>query len=177
MDQGRNDGATGVVDITGTPQFGVRVLFWKEATTVSSANNTGQGDADLADSLALIENGTVILRGKLRKDLFPFPAVLKNASGTLTFTAFKAIPGGGQQDVKMVATVRFDRVESNVDEKTETMWDVTLGCQRISALTPSGFANNGSQPTTTARTAGNKYLYEGRSKIYDPAAIGPIVDQ
>jgi len=64
VEHGRNAGVEGICDITGSGvQFGVRVLFFAEASGVSSVNNTGQGDTDLADSLALIENGTAILRG------------------------------------------------------------------------------------------------------------------
>lgn len=174
MDHGRDAGITGAVDIAGSPQFGVKVLFWNETTDISSVNNTGQGDGDLDDSLALIESGRMLLRGKVRRDLYPFPATLKNASGTLTFTYSAA--AGGTAAVKMSCQVRFDKVDFKYDEKSETMWDITIGADRLGALTPTGFAGNGNQPTTTARTAGNKYLYAGREKHYDPATIGPIID-
>lgn len=176
MDKGRNAGAEGIVDFVGSPQFGCKVMFWAENTGVSGTDNTGQGSNDLGDSLSLIENGTILLRAKVRRDLFPFPANLKNASGTVTFYLDKPASTSGQASLQMTATYRFDKVDFKYDEKTETLWDLTLGGDRISALTPSGFANNGSQPTTTARAPGNQYLYSGRSKVYDPSTVGPIID-
>lgn len=178
MNKGRQAGTEGVVDIVGYPQFGAQVLFWNEDTVVSSVNNTGQGDGDIGDSLGLIENGNVILRGKVRKDLFPFPAILKNAQGTVTFYCDKApVSGTGQADVKMTATFRIEKVSQRHDEKTETMWDITIAGQRVGDLVPSGFAGDSRQPSTTARTAGNKYLYEGRQKLYDPNSLVDMSDQ
>lgn len=167
MDMGRNAGIEGIVDIAGSPSFGVKVLFWAEDTNVGSVDNTGQGDTDLGDSLSLIENGNVIIRGKVRVDLFPFPSQLKNAQGTVTFYLDKSLPGSGKVDVKMSATYRFEKVKAEYAEAKEKTWDITLVGQRVSELTPSGFANNATVPTVTARAAGNKYLYNGRNKLYD----------
>ena len=171
MDKGRNSGIEGVVDIAGTPQFGMRTLFWSESTKVGTVNNTGQGDSDIGSMLNLIENGSVLLRGKVRKDLVPFPAALKNAQGTVTFYLSKGIAGGGEADVKMSATYAFTQVDFKYDEKTETLWDMTLGGPRLSALTPSGFASNATTSTLASNGTGNKYLYDGRQVVYDPQGL------
>lgn len=175
MDKGRDAGITGWVDFAGSLQFGAKVYAWEEDTGISSTDNTGQGSGDLSDSLALIENGNLVLTGKVRQDLFPFPATLKDASGTVTFTYNTGY--GARAAVKMVATFRVKKVTTKFDEKTEGMWDLTIEADRLGALSPTGFASNGSQPTTTARTPGNTYLYANRNKIVDPATVGPIVDQ
>jgi len=180
VDKGRNAGVTGIVDcvINGvTVNFGMQVYIWDEDTAVSTVENTGQGSNDLGASLNLIENGNVLLRGKVRKDLIPFPNALKDAQGTVTFTLSKGIPGGGQADVNMVATYRFNQVKVHYDDPKETMWDMTIGGPRVSALVASGFANNASSSTLTPNGSGNTYLYSGRQKLYDPNALVNTSDQ
>lgn len=164
MNKGRGAGVTGVVDIQGSPQFGVEVLAWSPTETVSSTDNTGQGDLDLGDSLALIQNGTLILRGQVRRDLFPVPTSLKNSSGVVTFTYVQQMPGSGATDITCSGTYRFESVKINYDEPQKDLWAITLTAVLVGAFTYAGF---GAQVTSTARTPGNKYLYTGREKVFD----------
>ena len=144
------------------------MLFWKEDSAVSSADNTGQGDQDQAQSLTLIEDGNVILRGKVLRTAFPSPNVLQNAIGTVTFNLDIPDSNTAQAPIKMSADYRFEKVTFEYSEKTETTWDITIVGNRVTPLVFSGFNNNGTNPTFASIGTGNKYLYAGRSKTVDP---------
>jgi hypothetical protein len=170
-------GITGQCTITGIPSFGMQVLFWKESTTISDLDITGQGDADQSDSIGLIENGNAILRGKVQRENIPFPKLLKDAIATFTFYLDKPASATGQAPLQMTATFRIDKVENELDEKTKTFWDMTIVAVRQGGLTASGFANNATTSALTPRPAGNKYLYRDRSKVYDPNSLQSTSDQ
>ncbi len=175
MNNGGNSGIRGYVNDTVGAGFGVFVLHWKEGNRLSSVDITGMGDADQSDSLSLIESGSLLIRGQVRKDLYPVPTVLKNATGTVTEYYDKAISNSGATDVNRSASYRFTEVNFEDDEKDQTLWRLTLMADRVSAVTTTGFG--GTQTITSARTPGNKYAYEGRVKLYDPAGLNDTSDQ
>jgi hypothetical protein len=175
MDTGRNGGISGVVDTAGNPSFGVKVYVWKEETSASRVDTTGQGSNDLSSVVGLLENGSVILQGKVRRDQFPNPNRLLNARGTLTMTLEKAMPGSGATDVKQVGVYDFKKVEKAYNEKDQTVWDVTIVGDRYGSLTLTGFG--GTQTITSALASGNSYTYAGRQKLYDPNGLVDSSDQ
>lgn len=179
MDKGRNSGTNGVVDIVGNgtnATFGMRVLFYKESSAMTSVDNTGEGDNDQSAALSLIEHGSILMQGQIPRHIFPSPDALRDAHGQITLYLDKPLAPTGQAVLKLTATYRFTKVTMDYDDPKETTWQGTIAGDREGANAFTGWNNNASNPTFIANPSGNKYLYANRIKVVDENGGAGIVD-
>lgn len=144
LDVGRNSGCTGTVDVpnNGTnTQFTLAVYFWKFEDTATSVDNTGTGDNNQSDSLTLIDNWNLLLKGRVQVSAWPQPATLQNAGGSLTLT-FNKQGNDPTKDQKVSGTVRFGSVKYQYDKEDSSMWDVGLTADWINSPTFSNWPSS-----------------------------------
>jgi hypothetical protein len=161
MDKGRNAGITGIVDITGAPQFTAKVMKFSMSGATADVDTTGQGSDGESSSRAGDENGGLVITAEVRRDGFPVPQKLANAIGTIKI----------QMDVGIYATetVRVQSYKCDFDEAKESIWRLAIVCTRISATVWTGWKGTQSNPNPPA--AKSTYLYSGRQKVVDKNTI------
>lgn len=158
-DSGRDAGISGLVDVVGAPQFRARIYMFKDASNVASIDNTGEGSLGQSSSRSTLENGSLLMRGKVNRAAYPVPTNLKDSQGTIT------ILYDYTNRISKIETVRIDKCDFEYDSANDQNWDVTIIASRLGAPTYNNWP--GTQVTPPAIAAGNSYLYAGRAKQAD----------
>ena len=124
--RGRNNGITGTVDILGVRKFEMWALAFSRRVGVGVKQLREQGK-DYLRADALQHNGTLLLRGKVRKDGFPEPESLRGAEGSVKLTFIEGH--------HCTVTVMFTSCTISQNEKSTDDWDVSLEGQIIGMST------------------------------------------
>lgn len=156
-------GITGIVDVSGAPQFTAQCLFFDKNGGVKKIVRTGRGNTGIEQTRSGTEVTTILLKGKVIADGFPEPTNLRDASGTITFQ-FTADPTG-TIPLKIIYSVIFEGSTIKFNEKTEDGWDIQIAATVTAYPTYSGWP--GTQVTPTPPSLSDQETYEGLSKVYD----------
>jgi hypothetical protein len=157
LNRGDNSGLTGVLDITGTPIVGVRVLAWARNEESPLVDRTGPTDQRKV-FVHTAGTGGLVFQGKVARSVYPAPDNLYGQAGTVTL----------QQDGsthREVLGVQISSIKFSFNEKTADFWDVSGSC----AVTSADLTWSGTQATADLAPAyDRKETNEGRTKFGDP---------
>jgi hypothetical protein len=159
--KGRNAGVTGLVDISGTPAFTVRVAKFSRATATGAVVRTKRGD-----TFKRIRQSTpgsqLLLWGTVSQDGFPEPESLKGAAGTIELQCGRA--------TKQTLAVVVTQATVSYALKGEDVWEIALVCEVTANPAYDGFG--GTQTPAAADPALDAAeTHEGATKHVDPDAI------
>lgn len=156
--KGRNVGVTGLVDLTGTPKFTVRVYSLKKSLAVSEVPLDGRGTGRWSKSRAFRPGGTLALRGEVLVKGFPLPDDFRGQEGTVVLQVHKTRT--------VTVSIRVVAADFSTVEGEQDLWDVGLVCTILANPTFAGF--DGTQATATDPAPEDTELFAGLTKTYDP---------
>ncbi|MEN6532726.1 MAG: hypothetical protein ABFD89_03635 [Bryobacteraceae bacterium] len=161
-DKGRNNGVTGLVDITGTPQFFATVRAYTLQLANQSRGRQGRGQGRFSASRPFTPGGSLVVSGVVRQDVPPQPSAWRGETGTITLQF--------NTGVTQAIPVRVDAASYSYSVTGSGEYLVSFTCTITGDVVQAGFGTSapspGSQPaTTTVET------YDGTQKTYDPDGL------
>lgn len=162
IQRGRNSGVTGLVDISGTPKFTVRVYSFQQVLNVNKAGRQGRSQGRWSKSRPYTPGGQLILTGTMQAATPPLPSSFQGEAGSIVLQ-----PATG---ATVTVAVIVDSATVSFDEKREDTWKVGLTCTITAMPVSAGFTN--AAPTAAADPATTTVeLYEGTAKTHDPDGL------
>jgi hypothetical protein len=168
--KGRNSGVTGLVDITGAPQFYASVYRLNQSLDVPVIDRTGRGDRWTAVR-QLQPGGRVLVSGEVRSDGPPFPTNLRGATGSLTVIYHDT----SQEVLTVSAEAHTINFRERDDDAGEDVWDVTILMRITAAPNVTGFGV--AQVANPDPTFNTKQTYAGLTKQIDPGNLQELSTQ
>ena len=158
-DRGRNNGVTGIVDISGAPTFTAMIYGWGMGLSNGEADNSGRGDDYWGEMIPVTASGQIALSGKIRADGFPLPATWKSLAGSVTLQ----FANGLTQTVLVVVTGS----KLSQSEKATDVWDISLTCRITDSPTQSGWPGSAATGDDPLISTDPKELWMGVNKTLD----------
>src|ERR1035437_9185587 len=167
FDRGRTpSGITGLVDLTGSPQFTLYITSWKRVLTIPTIPRSGRGQPRWESFRQLNVGSQIALRGNATGgpsvvNGYPCPVIIENSidSVTVQFDTGKTITFTG------VVT----EYSEELNEKRADNWDVGITIKLTTRPVYVGFGNT--QATAAAQTPADAQTDQSLAKTYDPVGL------